>query len=253
MLCTGVAGVLSLGPTTAFAQEPLPAPPSDPAAGSFDVRAPSRAHGATVARIVRPTLARRRLGSSRGARKLGAQTVWSGQPNTLLVLDGRTRDGLDWVKLLLPYRPNGSTGWVRRDHVVLGTTRYWIDVRTRSRTVTVLRDGKRLRRFRAVVGAPDTPTPVGLAAIYERNPQPDPRAFLGPWALSLTALSEVLENYGGGPGRVAIHGRSGASLRDPLGTARSHGCIRIDNRRVRWMARRVPPGTPVKIVRRPKR
>jgi lipoprotein-anchoring transpeptidase ErfK/SrfK len=39
----------------------------------------------------------------------------------------------------------------------------------------------------------------------------------------------VLDDYGGGPGRVAIHGRAGASLLDPLGTARSHGCIRIDN------------------------
>jgi hypothetical protein len=60
-----------------------------------------------------------------------------------------------------------------------------------------------------VVGARRTPTPTGLAAIYERNRQPNPRAFLGPWALSFTSLSNVLESYGGGPGRVAIHGRAG--------------------------------------------
>ena len=98
-----------------------------------------------------------------------------------------------------------------------------------------------------MTGAPGTPTPHGLAAIYERNRQPDPGGFLGPWALSLTAHSNVLESYGGGPGRVAIHGRAGASLRDPLGSARSHGCIRITSRAVSWLARHVPPGTPVRV------
>ncbi len=131
-----------------------------------------------------------------------------------------------------------------RDNVTLGFTRYWVEIGLRSRTVTVLRAGKRVPRTRAVVGAPATPTPPGLAAIYERNRQSDPKAFLGPWALSLTSLSNVLESYGGGPGRVAIHGRAGASFADPLGSARSHGCIRIDNGPVTWMARTVPPGTP---------
>jgi lipoprotein-anchoring transpeptidase ErfK/SrfK len=133
------------------------------------------------------------------------------------------------------------------DQVALDRTRYWVDVRTGSRRVTIYRLGKRVRRFRAVVGKPSTPTPHGLAAIYERNRQPDPGAFLGPWALSTTSLSSVLESFGGGPGRVAIHGRAGASLLDPLGTARSHGCIRISNGHVSWMARKVPAGTPVRI------
>ena len=109
------------------------------------------------------------------------------------------------------------------------------------------RNGRRLRRFRAVVGKAATPTPDGLAAIYEKDPQPDPTGFLGPWALPLTILSNVLHNFGGGPGRVAIHGRDGASLLNPLGSAASHGCIRIDNGPVTWMAHHLPQGTPVKI------
>jgi lipoprotein-anchoring transpeptidase ErfK/SrfK len=32
-----------------------------------------------------------------------------------------------------------------------------------------------------------------------------------------------------------------------LGSARSHGCIRIDNDKVSWMAASVPAGTPVRI------
>jgi lipoprotein-anchoring transpeptidase ErfK/SrfK len=71
--------------------------------------------------------------------------------------------------------------------------------------------------------------------------------FLGPWVLALTSFSEVLKNFGGGPGRVGIHGRAGASLRDPLGSARSHGCIRIPNRHISWMAAKLPPGTPVRM------
>jgi lipoprotein-anchoring transpeptidase ErfK/SrfK len=226
-----------------------------PAAGAhtFDapseIAAPGRAAGATVARIVGRTPARRRLGSARGTTSLSAETAWSHQPQVLLVLGAATRDGREWVKVLLASRPNGSTAWVRRDRVVLATTPYWVEVHIRARTVAVYRAGRRIRTFRAVVGARKTPTPVGLAAIYERNRQPDPRAFLGPWVLSLTIMSDVLENFGGGPGRVALHGRSGASLRDPLGSARSHGCIRLANPKISWLARTLPVGTPVRITR----
>jgi lipoprotein-anchoring transpeptidase ErfK/SrfK len=208
---------------------------------------PSRTRGSTIARIVTPTFARPRLASPRHARPIGADTAWSGQPQTLLVLDDASAGGNDWVKVLLPTRPNGSTGWIPRDNVVLAHTRYWIDVRVKARRLTIYRDGERLRRFSAVVGAPATPTPTGLAAVYERNRQPDPGEFLGPWALSLTIMSNVLENYGGGPGRVAIHGRAAESLQDPLGSARSHGCIRIDNQDVSWMATHIRAGVPVRI------
>jgi lipoprotein-anchoring transpeptidase ErfK/SrfK len=211
--------------------------------------APSRARGSTIARIVAPAFARVRPKAVRRGWPLRTQTAWSGQPQRLLVLDSAFRNGRQWMKLLLPVRPNGSAGWVPRDRVALRRTAYWIQVRTDARLVTVYRKGKRVRRFRAVVGAPGTPTPLGLAAIYERNRQPNPGGFLGPWALPLTIMSNVLENYGGGPGRVGIHGRAGASLLDPLGSARSHGCIRIDNDKVSWLAAHVPAGTPVAIRR----
>ena len=220
----------------------LPAPPAA-------VAPPSKATGATVARIVETTRARRTPGSAAGARTVRTQTAWSRQSQTLLVLESATTDGREWVKVLLADRPNGSAGWVPRDSVVLAHTPYWVDIRTGGRRVTVFRSGRRVRTFRAVVGARRTPTPTGLAAIYERNRQPNPRAFLGPWALSLTSLSNVLESYGGGPGRVAIHGRAGASLKDRLGTARSHGCVRVTNADVSWMAARVPVGTPVDVRR----
>jgi lipoprotein-anchoring transpeptidase ErfK/SrfK len=61
----------------------------------------------------------------------------------------------------------------------------------------------------------------------------------------------VLQRFDGGDGTVGIHGRGGASLVDPLGSARSHGCIRLANDAVDWLVRRIGvsrlPGTPVDI------
>jgi lipoprotein-anchoring transpeptidase ErfK/SrfK len=230
-----VAGAVS----AAIAAAPSPAPAA--------VDAPSREHGATTAQIVAATHARARPGGGRRVWRVSTLTSWSEHAQTLLVLDSAVRDGREWLEVLLPIRPNGTTGWIPRDKALLRRTAYWIDLRLGTRTLTVYRDGRRVRRMKAVIGAPGTPTPRGLAAIYERNAQPDPRGFLGPWSLSLTALSRVLESFGGGPGRVAIHGREGASLRDPLGSARSHGCVRIDSKSVGWLAGRAQPGTPVRV------
>jgi lipoprotein-anchoring transpeptidase ErfK/SrfK len=241
----------ALGLLTAALITPPAAPADELPAQSkpFDVAAPSRAHGATIARIIAPTFSRRFVTSAKHSRRVQASTSWSHQAQVLLVLAATTRDGRDWVKVRLGNRPNTAAGWIPRDRVRLGHTSYWVDVRRGARRVSIYRKGKRVRRFRAVIGKRSTPTPLGLAAIYERNRQPNPRAFLGPWSLSLTAHSNVLETYGGGPGRVAIHGRAGASLRDPLGSARSHGCIRITKTNVSWMAKHIPTGTPVRIRR----
>jgi lipoprotein-anchoring transpeptidase ErfK/SrfK len=205
-------------------------------------------NGATLAEIVVGVAARSRPGGAQAVWWAGTATTWSGEPQVLLVLGSAVHRGRVWLRVLLPIRPDGATGWIPRDNVTLLFTRYWITVDTRARTVTIYRGGAPVHRYEAVIGKPATPTPDGLAAIYEKDPQPDPGGFLGPWALPLTTLSRTLLNFGGGPGRVAIHGRAGASLRDPLGSARSHGCIRIDNAPIIWMARHIPQGTPVQIV-----
>jgi hypothetical protein len=103
---------------------------------------------------------------------------------------------------------------------------------------------------RVVVGKPSTPTAAGLFAItwaIRRHPHD----FLGSWVLELTAHSDVLHQFDGGDGTVGIHGRGGASLNDPLGTARSHGCIRLANTAIDWLVRRIGqsrlPATPVQI------
>ena len=107
-----------------------------------------------------------------------------------------------------------------------------------------------MRRVQVVVGAPSTPTPVGLFSIIGAWASP-PDAFLGSWILPLTAHSDTLQEFDGGDGTVGIHGRGGASLLDPLGSARSHGCIRLDNSSIDWLVGSIGvgalPGIPVQV------
>ena len=67
----------------------------------------------------------------------------------------------------------------------------------------------------------------------------------GPYALALSARSNVLQEFEGGPGQIAIHGRE--NLGGTLGTAASHGCIRLATASIDWLAERIVPGTPVTI------
>jgi lipoprotein-anchoring transpeptidase ErfK/SrfK len=202
-----------------------------------------------AAHVVIATVARTKPDSRSGVRlRLPAHTSWSHGPMTLLVLDDR-RDasGRRWLRVRLPVRPNDASGWISDDVVRLSRNPWRIKISTRRRTLSVWRGRTIVHVMRAVIGKPGTPTPHGLFAIHERAQQTDPSGFVGPWALHLTAHSNVLTNYGGGPGTVAIHGRSGTCLLDPLGSARSHGCVRVTNDDVSWLARSVRVGTPVLI------
>ncbi len=149
-----------------------------------------------------------------------------------------------------PQRPNTAHAWVARDRVALTRTGWRIDV-TRTRRIVVLRHrGRAVARWRAVVGAPSTPTPTGTFGVLDSFRSPA-GSFYGRWILLLTAHSQVLDSFNGGDGRTGLHGRGGASLLDPLGTARSHGCIRLDDRAVATIIRRIGrarlPGVPVVV------
>jgi hypothetical protein len=105
-------------------------------------------------------------------------------------------------------------------------------------------------RVAPVVRKPSTPTPAGLFSIIGTWTDP-PDAFLGAWILALTAKSNALQQFDGGDGTVGIHGRGGASLLDPLGSAASHGCIRVDNSSIDWLVGAIGagalPGIPVRV------
>jgi lipoprotein-anchoring transpeptidase ErfK/SrfK len=169
----------------------------------------------------------------------------------LVVAPARAARGRCWLRVRLPWRPNGSAGWINAGKVLLQPTSWRIVVSPAHRTLTLFRAGEAVRTLSVVVGKPSTPTPGGLFAVWWAIPS-HPHAFLGSWVLELTAHSDVLRQFDGGDGTVAIHGRGGASLEDPLGTALSHGCIRLSNAAIDWLVRTVGPsqlpGTPVQIM-----
>ena len=185
---------------------------------------PTRAE-AWIARVITPTVARTEPGAGPVVARLGTRARWNGGPVGLLVLrSSTTEDGSVWLRVRLPIRPNRASGWIPADVVQLRRTAYRIEISTGRRLVRLLRGGRIIRSYGAVVGQPNYPTPHGLFAVGERVAQPDPNGFLGPWALHLTAHSNALFRFGGGPGTVALHGRGAG---EPGGSARKRPLARL--------------------------
>jgi lipoprotein-anchoring transpeptidase ErfK/SrfK len=64
---------------------------------------------------------------------------------------------------------------------------------------------------------------------------------------ALERPSRVLQEFDGGPGQIALHGTN--QLAGALGTAVSHGCIRLSTRAIAWLARRIGAGVPLTVTR----
>lgn len=111
--------------------------------------------------------------------------------------------------------------------------------------MVVYRNGRPVRTVEAVVGKPSTPTPHGEFFVEEaiRLRAVDVGA---PFAVALSARSNVLQEFAGGPGQIGLHGL--ANVGGVLGTAVSHGCVRLDNDVMRWLVAHVGPGVPVTIT-----
>jgi lipoprotein-anchoring transpeptidase ErfK/SrfK len=165
---------------------------------------------------------------------------------TLPVLGHKTAsNGRRWLRVVLPGRPNGHTGWIKERATTHAVTRWHIVVTTGNRRVTVYRSGRAVRTFSAVVGKPSTPTPFGRFFVEEAIALPA-SAVGAPFALALSARSTVLQAFAGGPGQIALHGLR--NVGGTPGTAVSHGCVRLDNGAMRWLVRRIGPGVPVTIT-----
>lgn len=172
-------------------------------------------------------------------------------PWLLVLTRPRADQNRCWVRVRLPWRPNDAAGWINASLVSVRKTQWRILVSTARRTLTLFKAGRAVRTVSVVVGKPTTPTPVGLFAVAWAV-RWNPADFLGSWVLELTAHSSALQHFDGGDGMVGIHGRGGASLLDPLGSALSHGCIRLANASIDWLVHTVGqgrlPGTPVEVT-----
>jgi lipoprotein-anchoring transpeptidase ErfK/SrfK len=189
-----------------------------------------------VARV-KPSSSARRIESVASRRPLtGVRTV--------LPVLGRASG--HWVRVRLPGRPNGHTGWIPTSHTRATSTEWRIRIKLSARQVTVYRDRRVVRRFRAVVGKPSTPTPRGRFFVEEALALGSDEAG-APFALATSARSNVFQEFEGGPGQIALHGTDHLSGR--LGTAASHGCVRLATRSITWLAARIGGGVPLTITR----
>lgn len=215
-----------------------------------EVAAPT-AKKSYVARIVQATKARSEPRSDAAVvGRVHDSAPWNGAQMQLMIDDVATDSGgTTWYRVLLAKKPNGSYGWIDSNVAQAFANRWRVVVDVSSRSMKIYRSGKLVKRTRTVVGARRTPTPTGQFAVRELVKQPNPRGFSGPWIFHLNANSQRLKSFDGGDGTVGIHGRGASALGDPLGSARSHGCVRVPNPVVRYMSTRIVAGTPVLVKR----
>ena len=155
-----------------------------------------------------------------------------------VVRDGRCEPA--WYHVQLPIRPNGSTGYVRADDVLLLRVGTRIEVDLSERRVDFFHDGRRLLRATAAIGSKATPTPTGRYYVNQRLRAADASGPFGPGGIGISAFSPVLTGWAQG-GPIAVHGTN-----DPtsIGRAVTHGCMRISNRQLARMFLAMPEGTP---------
>jgi lipoprotein-anchoring transpeptidase ErfK/SrfK len=219
------------------------APTTTEAGGSGSETAEHAAPGSTVARVAQAVPTRIQVYVSPSADE--PKTVLdnpneNGAPLVFLV----DRDLGDWLEVLLPIRPNGSTGFVRATDVTLADNPYRIGIDLGDHRLVVRERGQVLADEPIGVGTASTPTPGGRYYIKELLQPPDPTGPYGPYAYGLSGFSNVIDEFNGGDGVIGIHGTNEP---EAIGTDVSHGCIRMSNEAITRLTAILPLGTPVHI------
>ncbi|WP_410595387.1 L,D-transpeptidase family protein [Amycolatopsis sp. lyj-23] len=152
-----------------------------------------------------------------------------------------------WVQVLLPSRPNGSTGWLSTQDNTLDsrstTDRIVID-RAAFR-LTLYRDHQQIGIWSVGVGTAATPTPTGRTFVLAS--MTDSKQKFSPVIFPLGIHSTTFTTYGGGPGTTGIHGWP---TTDVFGRPSSDGCIRVPADALATFTNPIHPmpiGTPVLI------
>ena len=221
-------------PTPTLAAEPDPEPTLDP---WVSLIATAAADSVEVFGAPGETVAERTVTAAEAVSLPGAI------PMTFLVIEQQA----DWVHVYLPVRPNGSSGWVRADDVVLATTDYRVEVRLAEHRLLLHRGAEVVLDVPVGIGRAEVPTPGGTYYIKELLQPPQPGGVYGAYAYGLSGYSPVLESFAGGQGVIGIHGTNEPEL---VGTDVSHGCIRLVDADITRLVEEfgLPLGTPVEIV-----
>jgi hypothetical protein len=168
---------------------------------------------------------------------------WYGYPMTMPIVEDRG----EWLRIMLPERPNGGTGWVRADNVTRSTSPWRMVLKLSETRVRVYKDGFEVWSAPVGIGKDRTRTPTGgfFVAVIEK---PGHGGY-GPIVLNLNAHSEDIASWdGSGDAITAFHGPFGAQelIRSGGGKV-SNGCIRMLTEDQLKMDG-IPVGTPVDII-----
>ncbi|HXY94860.1 MAG TPA: L,D-transpeptidase [Acidimicrobiia bacterium] len=177
-------------------------------------------------------------GDAQPAMALAATTEF-GNPRVLPVV----QRGGDWLKVLLPTRPNGSTGWIHAGDVALAADDDQVTVDLTSRMLVWTKGGVVQLTAPVAIGGPSSPTPTGPFFVTDVLPS-DPGSAYGAWIVALDGHSDAFTEFEGGDPRIAIHGTNNP---ESIGEAVSFGCVRLGASALAALAAALPLGTPVVI------
>ncbi|MGH8926794.1 MAG: L,D-transpeptidase [Acidimicrobiia bacterium] len=164
-----------------------------------------------------------------------------GSPRAVLVEDGPV-DG--WIRVSLPIRPNGSSGWIRAVDLTLRVVDHTIFVDLSDKWLRLVRGAETVIETEVAVGSSANPTPTGRFFVTDVIQLTDPKGPWGPFALGLSAFSDTITEFNGGDGIIGIHGTNRPGS---IGQAVSLGCVRVPNEIALQLAGVVALGTPVEI------
>jgi lipoprotein-anchoring transpeptidase ErfK/SrfK len=150
----------------------------------------------------------------------------------------------EWVEVMLPIRPNGSTGWVHADAVALYVVDSEIVVDLTNRRLTYLVDGVEVLQTDVGIGSDHNQTPIGHFFVTDNVTLADPNSPWGPHALGISARSDTITEFNGGDGIIGIHGTNNSGS---IGGNISLGCVRVPNETITLLHELVPLGTRVTV------
>ncbi|HLY50411.1 MAG TPA: L,D-transpeptidase [Solirubrobacteraceae bacterium] len=154
--------------------------------------------------------------------------------------------GKEWVRIRIPGRPNGRTGWVQRGALgAFHMTHDAVVVNRRQMRLYFYVNGHSIWSAPVGIGKSSMPTPAGHFWIRERFVLKDPSNGYYPYAFGTADYSTLTDWPGGGV--VGIHGPFGAPASAIPGRI-SHGCIRLRVPDDRWLGHHLKIGTPLRVI-----
>lgn len=176
--------------------------------------------------------------------RLGQAGVWKG--GSTGTYDAKTIKAVQKYQRKHKLKVNGKVD-ARTLRALVGK----VQVSLSKRTLTLFRDGKKVKTYRVAIGKPSHPTPTGTFKIITKQKNPTWNPPDSPWAEGLGPIPPGPGNplgtrwIGTSAPAIGIHGTYADYS---IGSAASHGCLRMHIPQVEELYEKVAVGMPVEIT-----